>query len=402
MANRYLTVQVTGHVDQRHHSIIMADILSPADNHTILVHSFVRRIAQRYFTFVAARIALVIGRWFVLIQSAKHLDKIDFAALAAALSVAELLRALADGGVDNFSYSRLGGANCRVRVTVRTAFFFRAVIATILMVIGAAVHYFLVGELRVLPVFLLIGITLAQTTSIALLQKEAQFSRLATLVGITLVASLAVNLTVLLSPAQLGLMSMLLIAPDAVAASAGLVLASPAISKMLAQWRRARRPALSILRSIASKLAPISLVTMLVMIYSRLDVTLVLPLLGSIAQADYSAGWRLTEPLFLFLSIASFALLAELGSVSSNNAQVLGTVLTKPAAILPMIGLLAIALIAVFVVRFVAGNWIGLSAEASLLAGILAGGIPFRVANTLISTVLQRLARFDRVLVASI
>lgn len=360
------------------------------------------RVIRRYASFATARIALVIGRWFVLIQSAKHLEKSEFAALAAALSAAEIIRALGEVGVDNFAYARLGALGARLRVTVRTAFLFRICVAVPLMVVSVAGYYFWIGEPRVLPVFLLILVTFVQSTSVTMLQKNASFGKLGILVGITLASSLLVDLLALLYPATLEGMSVLLVTGDCIAAVAGVWLVMPSLRTLGSQLQKARRPAIRIIQTISPKLGPAAFVSLLAIAYSRLDVVVVLPIVGANAQADYSAGWRLTEPLFLFLSILSITLLAELGSASATRARSFGLKLTRFRPSFTVGALLLVGTCIGLLTNAIAGIVIGLEPRACMLAGVLAAAVPFRVSNTLISTVLLRLSRFDRVLHATI
>lgn len=360
-----------------------------------------RRLASRYASFAAARIALVIGRWFVLIQAARQLSTTEFAALAAMLSGVEVLRAVADLGTDSYIYSRLGAGHQALRGTVRAALVLRAAASLLLSLGGIALAFVLTDIRATLPVFLLIVATAAQSSAVALLQKAERFGALAVLVGITLATSLLVDLFVLLTPARLPTMAWLLITPDCIAGLSAVAIASAPVRMLLQATTRHWRRLGSQLRLIAGKLIPSALIAVTVMAYSRLDVVIVRPIAGIGAQADYSTGFRLIEPFFMLFALASLALLAELGSRrNTDTVQLARRLLTVPA--LPTVIGMALAVIALGEVARLVTQLLNLRPEAGLLAALFAAAIPFRVANSMITALLLRLGRFDAVMVAAV
>lgn len=361
-----------------------------------------RRFARRYATFAAARIALIVGRWFVLVQSARHLPTSEFAMLAAALSIAEILRALSDVGADGYVYSRLGSSGQRLRATVSAVLAFRGLSAVTVAVVGGSIHATITGRLDVLPVFGIIVAGMGQATGVALLQKQARFGALALLVAITLVASATVDLATLLLPATLARMSWLMIAPDCIAAITALSLAGPLLAAPMRRIRAQRRSLFSNLRPVVGKLLPGGIVSVLVVAYSRLDVMIVLPLAGVTAQAEYSAGFRLVEPAFLFFAIASLALLAELGSGRTADTRRLAQRLLDIPTALIGISLPLAAVLAAVLTWAVSLHLFGLGEAASGLAALFAAALPFRIGNSMISALLLRLGRFDGVMHAAI
>lgn len=361
-----------------------------------------QRFASRYASFAAARIALVIGRWFVLVQSARHLDAVEFAALAAALSAAEILRALSDGGVDSFTYSRLGRAGHPLRITVRAALLLRLSLSLVIAGLAAIVIMRVGIQLQLLPVLALIPATAMQSTSVALLQKEAQFGAMAVLVAGTLLASLAVDWLAYSQAPKLAAMALLLVTPDIAAAVIAAALASPQVLALSRQALRRRRSLQHQLRAVAGKLMPAAAVSILVIAYSRLDVAIVRPLAGSIEQAHYSAGFRLIEPAFMLFAIASLALLAELGAGQTNDVRHVATRLLKLPRTALLLGFPALAAVSATVAVTIALHVIGLTPEASYLAGIFAAAVPFRIANSMLSALLLRFGRFDAVMHAAL
>ncbi|WP_439638431.1 lipopolysaccharide biosynthesis protein [Nevskia sp.] len=360
-----------------------------------------RRLASRYASFAAARIALVIGRWFVLIQAARHLSIAEFAALAATLSGVELLRAVADLGTDSYIYSRLGSGHQALRATVRAALVLRGAASLLLSVGGIALAFLLTDTRATLPIFLLIVATAAQSSAVALLQKAERFSGLGVLVGITLAASLLVDLFVLMTPARLSTMAWLLITPDCIAGLSAVMIASAPMRALLQATGRHWRRLGHALRLIAGKLIPSALIAVTVMAYSRLDVVIVRPIAGIDAQADYSAGFRLIEPFFMLFALASLALLAELGSRrNADTVQLARRLLAAP--VWPTVIGMVLAVMALGALARLVTQLLNLRPEAGLLAALFAAAIPFRVANSMITALLLRLGRFDAVMYAAV
>jgi O-antigen/teichoic acid export membrane protein len=139
-----------------------------------------------------------------------------------------------------------------------------------------------------------------------------------------------------------------------------------------------------------------------VMCYSRLDILLVSPLLGTLEQADYSAGFRLVEPLFLVLALASMSLLAELGAIDTHNAKQASLNLLKRLDLKLLIKMILLAGLLTLVVLFFAQKGFAMTLHASNVAAVLAFAIPVKLFNTFFTTVLQRAGRYDIVLYAAL
>jgi len=369
---------------------------------TTTEQSAARRFISRYASFAGARIALVIGRWFVLVQSARLLPAKDFAALAAALSVAEIVRAVSDIGVDSFVYSRLGGPSGQLSPIVRTALLARVLTSTVMLSMAVFLWLSTGQNAAVVPVFFIILAAPAQGSGVALLQKAAVFRKLSTLVAITFIASLAVDAATLLTkPTQL-LMALFLVTPDVVAGFAALSLAAYSVRLELKAAIASRRNPWRILRPAVGKLLPSAMIAIIVMAYGRLDVVVIRPLLGADAQADFSAGFRVIEPFFLFFAIGALALLVELGTKHRNTSADFSNRLASLSPISIFSVLALAAAIATVSVNFFATRFVGLNPRAACVAALLASAIPLRIVNTLITTLLQKFGRFDYVMKAAI
>lgn len=356
-------------------------------------------LLERYATFASARIALVLGRWAALLYGARVFAPEDFAKIAAMLSAVEILRALGDVGADSFIYARLGPADRPLSRVVKAAMLLRGVLSAATFAIGLIVCTWWLSDNRTLMLFALIPATVVQATAVALLQKRARRGSLMTLVLLTFIASAAVVVTVLTQSPGLLATVVLLITPDLAAAAVASALAWRPLRELFRLRAASLRRATS---AIARKLAQTGAVTVLVMAYTRLDVLVVLPLVGAAAQGAYSAGFRLIEPFFLLFAIASVALLAELGSQDIARAQRLGRRLANSGLAALILALVPAALAAAMLGYLISGWVVKLGEAASLLAAIFAASLPFRIINILSSALLQRLGHFHRVTQAAI
>jgi O-antigen/teichoic acid export membrane protein len=357
------------------------------------------RFLRRYASFAAARLALVAGRWGVLLLASQRLGTAEFAAIAAALSLVELLRALADGGTESYIYSKLGARHQRFRVSVRAAMQLRALLGFLATVIGMLSWLVFGGDFVVLPMFLLIFASSIQSIGVALLQKDQDFHKLGMLVIFCLLGgAFSVASAAFTSPSNRALV-WFLIAPDVGAAVVATSLSLLALKQVI------KKTARGIFRSLtpaAGKLIPSALVPTLAILYSRLDVFFVLPVMGIAAQAGYSVAFRLVEPVFLLLAIGASALLAELGGGSRADALRLSRrvgEIVQSRTLLFLIGLSFVCGAVAWLFTIVALDTVP---QVSILAAILALVIPIRVLNAMHSALLQRLGRFDLVLRAAL
>ena len=148
-------------------------------------------------------------------------------------------------------------------------------------------------------------------------------------------------------------------------------------------------------------LLPSFAVSILVVLYTRLDVILVLPLLGTLSQANYSVGFRLVEPLFLILSLGSLSLLAELGSHSTSNSRLIAARLMQSLNAVRYLLLILCGVILAFGFQYISLHFLNLSVSASWVTFFLVLAIPIKLCNTFFTTLLQRNGRYNIVLYAA-
>lgn len=353
---------------------------------------------QRYVSFTLAKVALVVGRWLILILALQWLAPSEFARVAGALSLVEILRAFGDMGAENIIYARLAPAWQPVPRIVKTLVRLRVTVASLLGLVAAAM-FGMLAEHGAWVLFFLVPVLAFQNASVAFLQKHRNFKQMLILVlAAAAVAGVSAAAAWLAEPAGL-VLCLLLLLPEAVAAAVGVILTRKHWVLVLASGQRSARRSLPRLWPF---LGPSAAVGVLVMGYSRLDVLLVLPLFGLLAQAQYSAGFRLVEPVFLLLSLASISLLAELGAVDTRLARSAAGRMMDWMNIPVLFGLLFLACALGWGMEVLATHLLQLPPQAAQVAGFLALAIPVKLLNTFLTTLLQRGGRYDRVLSAAL
>ncbi|ROH89150.1 hypothetical protein ED208_12135 [Stagnimonas aquatica] len=350
-----------------------------------------RTLVERYATFAGARFVLLLSRWTVLLYAAKKLPPDDFSALTALLSTVEILRAISDAGADNVIYARLGGRGGRIPGLLKVAALVRFSLSGLLFLLALPICWLIGHESGLLVIASLIPASALQFTSVALLQKNGRFGTLSGIVFAILGISGLVVLAVLQLQPSLGQTAVLVVVADLAAA----LLAGFCVRRQLWDLFRVRRGGLMRgLRQVVPKLFQTGVVSVAVVSYNRLDVLVVLPLCGVLAQSAYSAGFRFVEPIYNVFAIASLALLAELGSQGRNQSEQLVQGLLSSSAPLVLSLMLAFAVAAAATVYWAMEQLLGLSPAAAAVAAVLAANMPLRLASTFIAVVLQRLGYF--------
>ena len=351
----------------------------------------------RYSSFTLAKVTLLIGRTAILILSFQWLTIAEFALIAGAFSFVEILRALTDVGTENIIYSRFSSANKPIPNIVKSLVTFRVLVSFLVSAIFSFASYYIFSS-EVWPLFLLPAISSLQSSSISFMQKQRDFRKILILVIIVFSVALLSVCTVFLYEIKGIFLIYLMILPELCAAFTGLVITKNAWYKIMLY-----KPCIF---HLVSKLMPYLLpsfaVSILVVLYTRLDVILVLPLLGTLSQASYSIGFRLVEPIFLILSLGSLSLLAELGSYSTSNSRFIAERLMQSLNAFRYFLLILGGVIFAFSFQYISLHFLNLSAPASWVTFFLALAIPIKLSNTFFTTLLQRNGRYNIVLYAAI
>lgn len=351
----------------------------------------------RYSSFTLTKVTLLIGRSAILILSFQWLTTIEFALIASAFSFAEILRALSDVGAENIIYSRLSATNKPIPYIVKRIVSFRVLVSFLVSAIFSLMSYFIYSS-EIWPLFLLPAISSLQNGSISFMQKQRDFRKIFTQVIIVFSVALLSVCAVFLYEIKGIFLIYLMIFPELCATVAGLVFTKKAWCNIMLYKPR--------IFHLVPKLLPYMLpsfaVSILVVLYTRLDVILVLPLLGALSQANYSIGFRLVEPVFLILSLGSLSLLAELGSHSTSNSRMIASKLMQSLNAVRYLLMMLGGVVLAFSLQYISLRFLNLSELASWVTFFLVLAIPIKLCNTFFTTLLQRNGRYNIVMYAAI
>jgi len=353
----------------------------------------------RYLSFTLAKVGVLVGRSAILILSFHWLTPIEFAGLAASLSFVEITKAFSELGAESIIYSRMSSFDKPISHIVKKLIRARFLVSSAFSLLLLFIFGYVLSS-NSWPLFLLPLLGSFQNSNIAFMQKERSYKKILFLVLWTLFISLASVVIAFLHEVKGNSLAILMIAPEIFSMSLGVIFTNVAWKQVLNYPQKAGQ--ILGLSRLRPYIFPSLAVSVIVIFYSRLDVLLVLPLLGVTAQADYSIGLRLVEPLFLIMSMASFTLLAELGSSNSVNSRVISIELVKKMNLLNFLKFLFFGSFLACFLFWVAKQYLGLSEPALKVLFILTLAIPIKLCNTFLSSLLQRAGLFNVVMKAAL
>lgn len=356
-----------------------------------------KQLIIRYIGFSAAKVSLLIGKSAILVLAYSWLPIVEFTFVAGIISLIEIMRPISDMGAENIVYSRLAAKHRPLPKVIQKILQLRILSSACVSVAGLAI-LIAYDRASFTPLIALPIIVALQNSNLAFLQKSNSQGKLAILSFFALLLSGTSILIAFLSKAQgLGLV-ILLISPELFTCLTGVLLTTRLWTNLFNQKtlyaRGGRQLAFYILPSISIGFA--------VMIYSRLDITFVRPVLGLDAQASYSAAFRLIDPILLPLSLASLTLLTELGVNNSANAKAMSIRLLQKMGLQFYIIYAAIFLVLTFILEKISLVFLHFSEDAAALLATLALIIPIKLLNTFYSSLLQRAGKFHLILVAAL
>jgi len=350
----------------------------------------------RYSSFTLAKVTLLIGRSAILILSYQWLTKAEFALIASAFSFVEILRVLTDVGAENIIYSRLSSVNKAIPYIVKSLVTFRMQVSFLVSAIFSFTSYFIFSS-DIWPLFLLPAINSLQSSNFGFMQKNRDFRKIFALLILVFLAALLSVYAVFLYESKGIILIFLMILPELCASVIGLVITKSTWYNIMLYKPRVTH----LLPKLLPYMLPSFAVSILVVLYTRLDVILVLPLLGTLSQANYSIGFRLVEPVFLILSLGSLSLLAELGSHSTSNSRFIAKRLMQSLNVARYFFLILASFILAYSFQYISLHFLILSAPASWVKFFLVLAIPIKLCNTFFTTLLQRNGRYNIVLYAA-
>jgi O-antigen/teichoic acid export membrane protein len=359
----------------------------------------IKTFLYRYLSFTLAKVGILVGRSAILILSFRWLTPIEFAGLAASLSFVEIARAFSELGAESIIYARLSPSGKPIPNIIKKLIRAR-------FLLSGALSFFLIFIFGFIftsdfwPLFLLPIVGSIQNSNIAFMQKERSYKRILFLVLWVLALSTISVFSSVIFQLKGNALALLMITPEIFSICLGAVFANCAWKQVLSSPKKGGR--LVGLSRLRPYIFPSFSVSVIVILYSRLDVLLVLPFLGVTAQADYSIGLRLVEPFFLIMSLASLSILAELGSSNSVNSRVISRELVKKMNLLNFLKFLFFGSFLACFLFWVAKKYLGLSEPALKVLFILALAIPIKLCNTFLSSLLQRAGLFNIVMKAAL
>ena len=356
----------------------------------------IKTFLYRYFSFILAKSALLVGKSFIVILSFNWLSLDDFSKLAVVLSVSEILRVFSDAGAETLVYSRLSSDSSPLKNILVQVMRVRIWLALLVSIISTIIcHLYFDSNFSI--IFLLPAIAAVQNTSFAFLQKQNNFKGIFKLVLFVLAASLIAILSSFLWHPQGSILAILMLAPELFSAALAFFMTRNLWSFIVKKISFSSR----FIIKIRHYLLPSMAVAVLVMLYTRIDALLVLPLLGHAEQSSYSAAFRFVEPIFLLFSFASMSLLSELGAKGSADARGYIKSIYSMLNTRLMIILLLFATAAAFVLKALSMTVFNFTEDSSILVFLMVLVLPIKLTNTFLSALLQRGTRFNNVFFAT-
>jgi O-antigen/teichoic acid export membrane protein len=356
-----------------------------------------KQLIIRYLSFSAAKVSLLIGKSAILVLAYSWLSMAEFAFVAGIISLIEITRPISDMGAENIVYSRLAAKHRPLPKVIQKILQLRILSSAIVSATGLAILVAL-DRTSFAPLIALPVIISLQNSNLAFLQKSNFQGKIAMLSFSALVLSIASILIAYLSKAQGLALALLLISPELFTCFLGVILTTNQWKTLFTHKTPYRRGG----RQLTFYILPSVSIGFIVMLYSRLDITYVRPILGLDAQASYSAAFRLIDPILLLLSLASLTLLTELGINNSANARAISiSLFNKIGAQFYMI-YAAIFLGLSFILQKISVTFLHFSDETAFLLATLALIIPIKLLNTFYSSLLQRAGKFHLILVAAL
>lgn len=355
-----------------------------------------KQFIVRYISFSAAKISLLIGKSIILVLAYSWLPILEFSLIAGIISLIEITRPISDMGAENIVYSRLSAKHRPLPKVIQKILQLRVLSATLISTAGL-ITLIVLNHASYTPLAALPLIIALQNSNLAFLQKANLQGKLVILSFVALFLSGTSILIAFSSKAQDLALALLLISPELFTCLLGILLTRnqwKALSNSNTfKTRGSRQLAFYILPSIS--------IGFIVMIYSRLDITYVRPMLGVDAQASYSAAFRLIDPILLLLSLASLTLLTELGISNSANAKAMSIRLLQKMGLRFYIIFIGIFLVLSFTLQKLSTVFLHFSEATAALLATLALIIPIKLLNTFYSSLLQRAGKFHLILIAA-
>ena len=351
------------------------------------MREFLLQTSLRLYSFASVRLLFSIGRWFVVLISLNSLDTNSFATLLLIISVIEIIKLSTDFGLEPFIFLRIDTSRtrdrvwdfiCRVKVTVAFISF--------LLVFFVGVYIENLG-------LAICGVLLITGNLITVLQGIIQKNNL--LQGLHFLSLKAGSTLFLLAMIVLHLdnwesfIYTLVLFEVAVVIVIAHHIGFSLIRYHLFGVALKNNHRVKIFKILLNRSGLIYLTTLIANLAARTDVILIRPMIGVFAQAQYSAAYKLTEPLLQIVASVILSVLVSRSNFSKlDNSQTLGKIMKSRWYNVMCIGAVGIAFTAITLsVNFFTG---ALSAQSNILFLLFITLAPIRILNQLHSYALMK------------
>ena len=339
---------------------------------------FFLQISRRLSSFALVRLVFSIGRWLVAAIALTSLDTNNFATLLFIISVVEIIKIISDFGLEPFIFLRIGIVRrrdrvwdyiCRVKIVIS--------IITFLLVFFVGVYLKNYG-LAFCGTLLLTGSLL--TVLQGIIQKHTLLHRLHVIAFKASIALFLLGLIVLdLDDWEFFVYALVLFEVAVVAIIAQHVGFSLIRYHLLGDSLK-NNHMIKISKILFNKSGYVYLTTLISNLAARSDVILIRPLIGVVAQAQYSAAYRLTEPLLQIIASLILSVLVSRSNFSNiDNSNTLGAIMKSCWYNVMCISALGLAFIAAILsINFFTGV---LSSQSNTLFLLFLTLAPIRILN---------------------
>lgn len=350
----------------------------------------VKNLIHRFASHGATRILISLNRIFVLIVAVKYVNESELAGFMISLSIAETIRVLSDFGSDAFIYRNIGKKYSNVLSDVKLLMYIRPIFALVLSIVALGlvsivfkmkVSLVLIGALPIIWMFNANNIIIFQKLKF---YRQQFVSSLSTVLVVPFVvySGLAGVQNVLYY-------DVIYMAIDGFVAVYSIVFQRRIIFHLYTGSKLNHKSIKSLIHTMKSFYG-IGITSLASLASSRIDLTVVRPILGIADQAIYSSAMRIVDPFFQIVTLLTYPMLSEFEKVSKIN-EVKST--HGNYLLLAIACLMALSGITFYSLTFLIFD----NSDLSLVAALISTAFPFKLLNTYSSTMLAGYGLYNKV-----
>lgn len=340
-----------------------------------------------------------IARILLLLLIAKRFGPDDFGRLSLVLSLVEIVRVIADFGLDVVTIRRFSINKLLSERILGNALSLKLISATLGYIASIVLYWSLYQDSNGIVLAFIIGASLYTTLLLNAFTSyfQANLNMSSIIISSLVSACSYISLTFLGLYLHWSLVSFALIIPASEIIN---LLITSSIFKKTAfvRLRLDRRIVLGLIR----ESAPVAIGAIAVVLYLRLDNLLVGLFLNEASVGVYSAGYRLTEPFMLVFSSLSLSIYASLSrskkndmsnNVGQNLFRILATVVGLSSAGAFLLSFFAVRLMAMISPEY---------ANAVTVLRILSLSIVFKAVNAQLTAMINSRGRYSIITVVAL